>query len=357
MPRPTSLVTLEPRRVCLIKPSSLGDIVHATPTFNALRDRWPSARFAWVVNRSLASLVHGLPGLDEVIPFDRQAAGRFPTGGRVLARTLADLHRRRFDLTIDLQGLFRSALLTVATAAPVRVGLADAREAAHLAYTHRIPVPSPPAHAVDRLLRVAAAFGACCVAPRFAIPATPDDHDWASHLLRPLRRPRLILNIGARWTTKRWPPQHFAEVGRSAVEQRGASLIAVGAPEDRPLVDALKLALDPIPVLDLCGRTSLPRLAALAAACDLFLSNDTGPLHLAVAAGASTLAVFTCTDPRRTGPYSPSAAVVSTRLPCAASCLKVCGHLSCMTELEPRRVWLAVQDQLDQATHQASSAA
>jgi ADP-heptose:LPS heptosyltransferase len=347
MPRPPDLSTLEPRRVCLVKPSALGDVVHATPVLAALRQRWPAARFAWVVNRGLAPLVEGLPGLDEVIAFDRAAAGRMPGGLAVAARFLVGLRRRRFDLAIDLQGLFRSGLFVGATAAPVRVGLSDAREGAPWFYTHRVPMPKPPAHAVDRLLSVAATFGARVDRPRFAAPITPADRDWARAIAGPLRRPRVILNVGARWLTKRWPPERFAAVGRLAVEHRRASLIAVGAPEDRPLVDALKLALDPLPVLDLCGRTTLPRLAALAAECELFVSNDTGPLHLAVAAGAEVVAVFTCTDPRLTGPYGRMADVVATGVNCAASCIKACPHLACMEELDADRVWGRVAAKLD----------
>lgn len=357
MPRPIDLAALEPRRVCLIKPSALGDVVHATPTLAALRDRWPSARIAWVVNRGLSALVEGLPGLDEVIAFDRTAAGKLPAGLGLTARFLADLRRRRFDLAIDLQGLLRSGLFAGATGAPVRVGLSDAREGATLFYTHRVPMPAPPAHAVERLLRVAAAFGARTDRPRFATTVGNGDREWARLVLGPLRRPRVVLNVGARWLTKRWPPERFAAVGRLAVERRGASLIAVGAPEDRPLIEALKLALDPIPVLDLGGRTTLPRLAAVAAECELFVSNDTGPLHLAAAAGAPVVAVFTCTDPRLTGPYAVDAEVVGTRVACAGSCVKSCAHLSCMTELEPERVWRAVAGRLDVAARINPSAA
>ena len=120
-------------------------------------------------------------------------------------------------------------------------------------------------------------------------------------------RPRIILNLGARWLTKRWPPEHYAEIGRRAVSKFGGGLIAVGAAEDRPLVDALARHLAPIRLLDLCGRTRLPQLAALSLEADLMISNDTGPLHLAAAAGARVIGIYTCTSPKLTGPFGPRA--------------------------------------------------
>lgn len=357
MPRRFTLDQLEPNRVCLIKPSSLGDVVHATPVLSALRERWPNAHIAWVVNHGLLGLIDGLPELDEVIAFNRAAMQPSLRGVCQFARFLSRLGQRGFDVAIDLQGLFRSGLMTRATGAPIRVGCSDAREGATFFYTHRVPMPRGETHAVDRLLHVASALGANIAAPRFQVATTPEDIQWARRLLGGLRGPRVVINVGARWQTKRWPAAHFATVGRYAVERRRASLIAVGAPEDRPLVEALKLALEPIPILDLCGRTSLPNLAALAAACDLFLSNDTGPLHVAAAAGAPVVAVFTCTNPALTGPYTPNARVVPSHVPCAASCIKTCSHLSCMTELSPERVWRAVDDKLKQRDLTTPSAA
>lgn len=340
------LRTLSPRRVCLIKPSALGDVIHALPVLATLRDRWPSARFSWVINRGLAGLVEGHPALDEVIPFDRNRAGLSPRGLALTSRFFVDLRRRGFDLAIDLQGLFRSGLMTFATAAPIRVGRADAREGASVFYTHQMS--SHATHAVDRLLDLAIAFGAERTSPRFDLAIRDSDRQWAETRLAGLPRPLLVLNPGARWITKRWPPAHFAEVARRAVARFGAGVVVVGAAEDRPLAAAIRRELDPIglPIRDLTGQTSLMELAAVMARADLVLSNDTGPLHLAVASGARVIAIFTCTDPAKTGPYGPGAQVVRSGVWCAASCVRRCDRLECMTELSPDRVWHRVAQTL-----------
>jgi heptosyltransferase-1 len=340
--RLAALRDLRPERVCLIKPSSLGDIVHALPVLAALRAHWPDAHLAWVVNRGLRGLLDGHADIDEVIPFDRASVRPSLAGARSIGGFLMGLRRGRFDVAIDLQGLLRSGIMTWATGAPVKVGLASAREGAPRFYGVRVETPDPEEHAVDRLMRVAAAFGADASSPRFRVATGPDDRKWAATILQGVPRPRLALNVGARWLTKRWPPAQFAAVARRAVAERGAGLVLLGAPEDRPLVDALLGHLGPIPALDLCGRTSLPRLAAVAGEVDVFLSNDTGPLHLAAAAGARVVGIYTCTSPGRTGPYGPGALAVKSCIHCAPSYLKTCPRLECMAELTPERVWRAV---------------
>ncbi len=349
-PSADQLATIEPQRVCIIKPSSMGDVVHAMPILSALRARWPSAHLCWVVNRPFKDLLEGHRDLDEVIVYDRGRKGVDPSGIASMASLLSRLRRGRYDLTIDLQGLFRSAMMVAAAGSPIRVGMADAREGARWFYTHRVDAPRLGMHAVDRALKVARTFGVPAIEPTYNLPIGPDDHRWAADRLAGLPRPRIVLNLGAQWQTKRWPPEHFATVGRRAFEELGAGLIAVGSTGDRPLVDALKRELDPIPVVDLSGQTTLPRLAAVCLASDLVVSNDTGPLHLAVAVGARAIGIYTCTDPGLTGPYGPLAISVRTGVHCAASFLKSCGRLDCMAELRPARVWTAVVCQL-QDTH------
>lgn len=352
---PADLVDLSPRRVCLIKPSSLGDVVHALPVLSALREAWPKAHIAWVINKGLRGLLDGHPHLDEVIPFDRSSVGFSPRGISTFASFLKGLRVRRFDLAIDLQGLFRSGLMTAATGAGFRVGLADAREGAGRFYSHRVSTGPQPIHAVDKMMRVVSAFG-IEAATQFLATISPEDHAWASRSLIACSGPRLVVNVGARWLTKRWPPSRFAEVARRAVQEKGVSLVAVGAREDHSLVDELITGLGDVPILDLSGRTTLPQLAAVMAASDCVVSNDTGPLHLAAATGVRVVGVFTCTSPEKTGPYGPHALSVASKVWCAGSCVKTCSRMECMGELTPDRVYEAVLRQLDDVGRRKATA-
>ncbi len=351
MPRSSlRLDQIEPERVLILKPSSIGDILHAMPILSALRDRWPGAHLAWVVNRPYAELLHGHPDLDELIVYDRGKKGWDATKFLGMAALLRRLRRSRYDLTIDLQGLLRSGMMVAAARSPVRVGLADAREGSRLFYTHWVEASRQGVHAVDRALRVARAFGAEASEARFRLPIPDDAMRWAARTVENWPRPRVVLNLGARWPTKRWPPEHFAALGRLAHERQGAGLIAVGSAADRPMVDELIARLAPTPVLDLCGRTGLLECAAVSLQADVFVSNDTGPLHLAVAAGARVVGIYTCTNPDLTGPYGPNSLSVRTCVGCAASLRKTCRRMDCMTDLRPGRVWAAVARQLEAAS-------
>lgn len=337
---------LEPHTIGIIKPSSLGDIVHSLPILPILRNLFPLSQITWVVNESFRSLVEGHPDLDRVLAYRRGGSGITARGIVTTGLLCRRLMAGQYDLAIDLQGLLRSGLMTGSTRARVRVGMADAREGAGWFYTHRVSAPRKDLHAVDRVIRVAEALGAEEPSPSFHVPIADADIRWAESALEGVPRPRLVLNLGARWLTKRWPPAHFAEIARRAASEFGAGLVAVGSPGDRPLVRELGRHLGSAGFRDLSGKTSLLQLAAVARLSDLFLSNDTGPLHLAAAAGARVVGIYTCTDPRLTGPYGPRATSVRSCVWCAPSFRKRCGRLECLAELSPDRVWPAVRQWL-----------
>jgi heptosyltransferase I len=344
----TSLSHYDARRIALIKPSALGDVVHSLPVLAALRQRYPKAHIAWVVNRAYEPLLRGHPDLDETIPFDRNAlrAGLRLTILTYL-RFLSHLRNRRFDLVIDLQGLLRTGVMTLASGAARRVGLASAREGAAWAYTDCIRLPEEDTHAVDRYWRVAEALGVTIKKIRFRLPLAPAALQWALRQLSDLPRPWLMLGVGARWLTKRWPTQHFAALTRQAQQRFGGTAIFVGSLDESALARQTAAALAG-PVCDLTGKTTLPRLAAVLSMADVMIANDTGPLHLAVALGRPVVAPFLCTRTRLTGPYGRPGSAVETGVYCAGSLLKKCGRLECMSELTPPRLWPALEEVLSQ---------
>ena len=238
-----------------------------------------------MIRRPFQELLTGHVHLDELIIYTRRRnAIDVPALAR-MARLYQKLIRGRFDLAIDLQGLLRSGLMTSATLAKTRVGLADAREGATQFYSHVVHAPRRGIHAVERTMKVAEKLGAPMAEPEFTVPIAEEDRRWAGRILQCVPSPRIILNVGARWPTKCWPPEHFAAIAHRASEEFGAGLIAVGATEACPLVDRLIERLPAGAVVDLRGRTRLMQLAALTAQADLTISNDSGPLHLAAAAG------------------------------------------------------------------------
>lgn len=351
------LAEVPARRIAIVKPSALGDIVNSLPVLTAVRSRFPDAHIAWVVNRSYELLLRGHPELDEVIPFDRSAAD---VGIRetILGFThfCRALRRRRFDLVIDLQGLLRSAVIVAATRAPRRVGLSTAREGARWFYTDVVPVADFNAiHAVDRYWLVAEALGAGAGPKQFKLPITAADRAWAEKKLGGCPRPWLMVGAGSRWETKRWPPEHFATLLRKAQERFGGTAVFVGGRDEQPLARTVARRLHGDSV-DLTGQTVLPHLAAVLERADVMISNDTGPLHVAAALGRPVVAPYTCTRVLLNGPYTSEAGAVEARVGCQGSYLKRCARMDCMTELTPFRLWPALQEMLRSWEHHSHSA-
>lgn len=341
-----------PRRILIIKPSSLGDIVHALPVLAALRRAHPQAHIAWLAGSSFAPLLDGHPMLDEVIPFDRRRYGRMwysPAANVAFWRFVADIRRRRFDLIVDLQGLIRSGLLAWFSGARRRVGFAEAREAAWLFYTQRVRSERSK-HAVERNLDVARALALNIDAAEFPLPIPDDQADAARALLRQAAENEIEAYIavlpGTRWPSKNWPPQHFAALIDRVHDAGAARCVLLGAPDDRPTADAIREQCHTDPV-DLIGRTDLRHLVALIAGAAAVVSCDSGPLHVAAALRRPTVAIFGPTDPRRTGPYAATARVVTHRVNCAPCLRRRCPlkHHDCLRRLAPD----AVFDALDAA--------
>jgi lipopolysaccharide heptosyltransferase I len=344
-PHRTPLADYPAQRIALIKPSALGDIVHSLPVLTALRQRYPRARITWVVNRGFEGLLRGHPDLDATLAFDRQSSG-WLRSALLYTRLLARLRRQAFDLVIDLQGLFRSGMMTAATGAARRVGLTSAREGAARFYTDVVPVADFNAiHAVDRYWLVAEALGAGAGPKTFRVPVADSARAWAEDVLRKLPRPWLVMGVGSRWVTKRWLPEHFAALARRAQERFQGTAILIGTRDEEPW--AAK-ATEGVPgsVCNLTGRTTLPNLAALLERADVVVANDTGPLHLAAALGRPVLAPYTCTRVLLNGPYGAHAHAVATRVWCHGSYIRRCARLECMAELTAERLWPVLEDLL-----------
>ncbi len=343
----TPLDQLEPRRICIIKPSALGDIIHALPVLTGLRRRFPGAHISWLVSRSYESLLAGHPDLNDTIRFSRNTRGSWWKGINDFRRLLAELRRRRFDLVLDLQGLLRSGIMAWATRAPHRIGLRGAREGASFFYTDVIEGTDRASggHAVDRYWRAAAALGANAADRVFRFPAFESEGAWAERALSSCPRPWLTAAVGARWTTKRWPAAHFADLLGRAQAAFGGTVLFVGGGEDMPASLEAARSL-PGPVLHLIGRTTLPQLAALLARVDVMVANDTGPLHLACALGRPVVAPYTCTRADLTGPYGQRAGAVETTVWCAGSLWKTCPRMECLAELVPDRLWPVLREVL-----------
>jgi len=326
-PRPS--FPTSPRSILIIKPSAIGDIVHALPILNLLRRRWPTSRISWLVTPGCAGLLQGHPQLDEVIPFERNlfsSSWRSFDTARKLADFCLSLRRRKFDLVIDLQGLFRSGLLTIQTGAPVRVGSTTAREFGWMFCTHLAPGEWENNHAVDRYLAVADFLGLGRSPVEFIFPTDDNDREFIHDLLTD-DEPFAVLLPATHWQTKRWPIEHFAALVEPLQKRFGLRSVVSGGPADVSLASAIPGALN------LAGKTNLRQLVALLERASLVIANDTGGMHIASALNRPLVTMFGPTSPIQTGPYNRLDTVVQLDIPCSPCFSRHCSHQSCMKQL------------------------
>ncbi len=344
----TALSQREFHRILIIKPSSLGDVTHALPVLHGLRQRYPRAHVAWLIATSCCDLLAGHPQIDELVPFDRRRYGqmlRSVSAAREFLSFVRQLRARRFDLVIDLQGLFRSGFLAWAAGARTRIGFGRTREFASIFYTHRIPAGDPDEHAVRRYYRVAGMLGFADVPITFRLHVQAAGRLRADALLReaglgPDER-YAILTPGARWETKIWPAEKMAAVADHLRRAHGLRIVLAGGPAEAPDCRTVQAALGE-PVANLCGRTRIAELVALIDGSTIMLSNESGPMHVAVALGRPVVGVVGPTNPRRNGPFSANSRIVQAALPCSPCYRKKrsqCPHaLACMANVPPADV-------------------
>jgi len=338
-------------RTLIIKPSSMGDVVQALPVLTALKETHPSAHVSWLVARPFTGILEGHPRLDEVIVFDRERFGKFTFSLTVAAEFLAflqDLRRRRFTTVIDLQGLFRSGLMALATGAPARVGFREARELAPLFYTAEVAVGRHIVHAADRYLAVARRVGLAEPSARDHLPVSPDARAAIRRRLAEAgldrSEPFLAVCAYARWPTKQWPAERFAAVLDRMRGQTGARAVLVGSPAATPGARTIAETMTEPPI-DLTGKTTLKELSAVLAEARLMLTNDSGPMHVAAAVGTPVVAIFGPTDPRRTGPSGPGHRVLAGRAACSPCYRRQClydrsnARMLCLTNITPEAVF------------------
>lgn len=294
-------MTADARTVLVLKPSSLGDIVHTLPAVARLRQRRPGWRVRWLVNPEFAPLLEGNPAVDEIIHFPR-ASFRGPMAPVRVGRWLGETWRRQPppDLALDFQGLLRSALLGRLSGARALHGLADAREGAALFYRHTVAPPAGPVHAVRRYL--ALVDGLLGTLPgggeddvRFPLPP---GEPWSEALPAGF----ILLHPFARGEGKSLSPAQVGAFCR-ALAPRPVVLVGRGGGPPGPL---------PAGVINLLDRTTLTQLMGLLRHAHFVVSVDSGPMHLAAAAlpdPGRLVALHAWTDPRRVGPFPPGASV------------------------------------------------
>lgn len=291
-----------PPRILIVRLSAIGDAIHVMPLLCALRDRFPHASLGWVIEEKAASLLEGHGDLDELITVRKG----FLKSPKYVLNLRKRLRRSRFDVTIDTQGLTKSSFVAWLSGARRRIGLSGqwGRELSPWLNNELIEPTCP--HVIDRTLELAKPLGVENPRVRFGVTLEDQERQAAAQLVAAsgLEQGFSIMNPGAGWPSKLWPPERFAAVARHLGKVWNLpSLVVWAGTGEMAAAEWIVNESDSHALL--APPTSLRQLAALAQSAKLFVGSDTGPLHLAVAMGTPCVGLYGPWPAAQTGPYGP----------------------------------------------------
>lgn len=280
-------------RILIVKLSSMGDVVMATPAAKALRRAFPNAHIAWVVEDRFAQIVVGNPHIDDVIVWRVKNSGKADLPAFV--RTARLVRSGLFDAVVDLQGNAKSALMVLSSGAPIRVGYANPRECAGIAYNVRVPCSEFP----HQMRSHADVLRAVSPEARFEhgdmhVPLTDEDRRFADEFLDSVVGPGVSVAAFVCATTrpfKHWPARYWAELARVFQDRLGLTPVFVGAPADDAYIGSI-MKMARCRTVSAVGRTTVLQAAAIVERCALTVGVDTGLLHIAVALRRPTIGIY-----------------------------------------------------------------
>jgi len=328
--------------ILIVKLSAIGDVIHTLPALNAIRGRFPGARITWLVEASASALVVGHRALDRVIVYKRkQWMKRLKSPGRKgafkeILTFLRDLRDTRYDMIIDFHALIKSGTLVWLAKGRRKIGFDKGMqhmEHSYLFLNERVAPVDMEIHALTRQLILAEAIGAHSREVVYDIPLSADDEKNARELLRENRidcsRPLVAIHPVAKWDTKLWFNERFANLADRLVGEYGADIVFTGGTEDRSVIEQIRAMMNAA-CANLAGKTSLKTLASLYRKAAVVVSTDTGPMHIAAAVGTPVVALFGPTAPWRTGPFGSGHQVIRVAVPCSPCFQRRCDVHQCV---------------------------
>lgn len=337
-------------RYLIIRMSSAGDVIHGLPVVRALKKARPDAEIAWLVEDRFADLLKGNPDLDEILILPRRAWREWSFAKRTgtVWKLLQKIRRNWYQTTLDLQCLSKSALAAWFSGAPRRVGFAspDGREISTL-LNNTLVSPSVT-HVVERNLALLDPLG--ITADRAEFPAPPPPNERVTQFLGDSNLTPgdfVIINPGAGWPAKRWPLERFGNLAKELSQLTDKQVVITwGGDAEKKM--ALEIVASSPKNCMIAPETDLLELGSLLAQARLFIGCDTGPLHLAAAAGVKCIGLFGPTSGERNGPYGEGNTVLQGRCKNHPLCWKKRWRdkCRCMQEIQVAEVIAACRERL-----------
>ena len=334
-------------RFLLVRLGALGDIVHAIPVAAALRRAFPTAGIDWLVSAKHRDILDLVPVVDRRLVITDRRGGVRDGGSSVAA--IRELRKSRYDVAFDLQGLFKSALLARLSGAPRVIGFSSAYLRERIArplYTEvhdpgggGMYAPGETSHVVQMNLGLLTLIGVTVGRPEYPIEHTASPV--AARVIEQVAGPYAILNAGAAWPNKRWPPDRFAALARTLRERERLTSIVAWGPGEEQLADEIVGGSAGAAIRS--PRTSIADLVALIRGAAVMVSGDTGPTHIAAAVGTPLVGIYGPTRPSRNGPWAAGDITVSRSDVCECHHLRRCRLATmCLLDIQVEEVANAV---------------
>ncbi|UCD84695.1 MAG: glycosyltransferase family 9 protein [Deltaproteobacteria bacterium] len=323
---------IEAQNICLVRVSSIGDVVNTIPFFSRLRKGYPDAHISWVIEPKSYPVLENNPEIDEIIVFPRN---NWVKGLRSFIR---QLHKRKYDLALDLHRILKSGLITLGTGAKYRVGFdfKRSREFNWLFTNLKIPPGDSQMHVVEQYHEYADFLELPPWYGKWRFYFTEEEKSMAKKNYDQLSGQAVMVNIGASEDAKLWFPDRFAHLIEALEGDLKLSVILVGGKSKRELEMGREIKENcGLEYLDRVGSFNLRELMAVMSGCKLMISSDTGPMHLSSAMGVPTIGLFGAQSPRKTAPYNYQDYVIYKNLSCSPCFKKSCWWRKrrCMREI------------------------
>jgi len=288
------------KRILIVNVNWLGDTLFATPFIRAVRDKYPKAYIAILTHPRCYEILEGNRNIDEIIIYDEKKQHK-----SLLRRfsIISYLRSKNFDAAFILRKSLSRTLLLLFSKIQHRVGYRSKR--AGFLLTKRVNIPHKELHKVEYFLNLARIMGIETKNKNYEIYISENNIKKAGNILEGAGLKGgdfIVLNAGGNWNPKRWPLENFAKLGDEIFKKTGISIVLTGAEKDISLAEDISRLMTHKPVV-LCGKTDLKTLGAIFKKAVCVISNDSGPMHLAVAVRANVIAIFGPTSPELTGPY------------------------------------------------------
>ena len=325
-----------PKRILVVKLDHLGDVLLATPVFSNLRQAYPDAELHALTGTWSRVVLEKHPDVNKVLEYNSPAFCRTgqPTSLRQTFQLYRELRREKYDLMVELRSDWRIICFSLLQVTPKRLDRAALQVANKLGFAQFSGI-----HETTRNLDILKQAGIPTPTQTTTFSVTAEDERWASNFLtaHQIDREELLIAIhpGSPIPLKRWMPERYAELADWLTARKRAKILFVGVKDEMPIITEIQRLMR-VESINIAGKTTLTQLASILHICNVFIGNDSGPMHLAAAVGTPTIGLYGPGDPTRFGPVGTKCRTIQSKTDCPPCRGTTCrfGKDGCMSKIQ-----------------------